>query len=78
MQLSNKIKVNKDGDENHEESDDNEDDPFVGISQPSDNPMKDDEFYRRDDHTEGIWINLPFQDNDEQTTLNLRKKRRRM
>lgn len=79
VQLSNKINDNKDYDENQQKSVDKEDDPFKGISHSLDDDLiEDDDLYMRDDHVEGIWIDQSFIDKERQTSLKLRKKRKRM
>ena len=62
----------------HDKEDDTEDDPFFGIShQPSGDMDGYDGLYMRDDHEDGIWINIPFFSKKEQTSLNPTRKRKR-
>jgi hypothetical protein len=78
VQLSNKASVDKEDDENVFDTDFNDDDLFLRMPRPLVNePAIDDEFYMRDDHTEGIWINRSLDDDEEQTRSKLTKKRRR-
>ncbi|XP_057418342.1 uncharacterized protein LOC130712526 [Lotus japonicus] len=76
--LSNKINVNNDDGQYIQEDNAIEDDPFLGISQPVDTDSdEDDSYYVRDDHDEGIWMNIAFHNKIENTRMRILKKRKR-
>jgi hypothetical protein len=76
--LSNKINVNKDDGQYIHEENAIEDDPFFGISQPIDTNLDEDDcFYVRDDHDEGIWMNIAFHNKIQKTRMKLVNKRKR-
>ncbi|XP_057418249.1 uncharacterized protein LOC130712428 [Lotus japonicus] len=78
VSLSNKINVNNEDGQYVQEDNAIEDDPFFGISQPIDTDSdEDDSYYVRDDHDEGIWMNIAFHNKIETTRMRILKKRKR-